>query len=244
MRPVGSLIVFFIILGVLYFYALSRAPDMVSNYLSTEIGVSVSIDGIKPGLRKITVNQFDVANEEGYSLPKAFSAKTITLNAPLTQYLNDPIVVEQIDVDAIYLGIEFDTTTSTEGNWSKLLSHYQKEAKLDAKDGKKVIIKKMVFTNIQADLIFHSGENKIQKLPKIPRIEITDVSTEGGFPVDQLTSSMLGQLIKQAFIQYHMENFLQMVPEKAIELFLKPLKGIFSMKEEENLKYADSFINI
>jgi len=233
MRKIIGLIVFVVIIGVLYYFALSRAPDMLSNYLSKAIGTSVSIDSIKPRLNKITVDQFEIANEEGYTLPKAFSAKTITLNAPISTYFQDRIVVDEIQVDSIYLGIEFDTAKSAAGNWTKLLSHYQKEAKLDASGGKSVLIKKMVFTNIHADLIFHSADGKIQKLPTIPKIVITDISTEGGFPVNQLTSSMLGQLIKQAFIQYNMENLLQMIPGKALDLFTKPFQGIFSLREEE-----------
>ncbi len=232
MRPLGSLIVLIVILVALYFFALSRAPDIVANYLSNEMGVTASIDGIKPRTKTITVDQFEIANEPGYSLPKAFSAKTITLQAPVQNYFKDHVVVEQIDVDTIYLGIEFDTTNSVEGNWSKLLSHYQKEAKLDVKEGKRILIKKMTFTNIQADLIFHSADGKIQKLPPIARIELTNISTGAGFPIDQLTSSILGQLIKQAFMQYHMENLLQIVPDKAVDLFTKPFGGIFSTKED------------
>lgn len=232
MRPIGSLIVLVVIIAVLAYFASSRVPDIVASYLSKEMGVTVSIDSIKPKLNTITVNQFEVANEPGYTLPKAFSAKTITLQAPAKTYFQNPVVVEQIDVDTIYLGIEFDTTTSTAGNWTKLLSHYQKEAHLDAQDNRKVLIKKMVFTNIQADLIFRSQGGKIQKLPLIPRIELTDISTEGGFPIDQLTSSILGQLIKQAFMQYHMDTLLQL-PGKALDLFIKPFQGILSLDTED-----------
>lgn len=238
MRPVGSLIVLIVAIAVLSYFALSRSPDMLSNYLSKQLGVTVSIDGIKVRQKSITLNQFNIANEPNYSLSKAFSAKTITLNAPIMNYFQDQVVVDEITVDTIYLGIEFDSTTSVQGNWTKLLGHYQKEAKLDATDGRRVLIKKMVFTNIQADLIFRSASGKIQKLPNIGRIELTNISTEGGFPINQLTSSILGQLIKQAFMQYHMDNLLQVLPGKALELFTKPFEGILSQSEaQEN---ADS----
>jgi len=238
MRPIASLLALIIIIVILYFIGLSRGPDILANYLSKELGVTVSIESIKPGTKTFHVEMFEVANEPGYTLPKAFSAKTINLVAPITAFFAEPVNIEQIDVDGIYLGIEFDSTTSPTGNWTKLLSHYQSKAHLDAKDGKKVFIKKLVFTNIQADLIFHSQEGKIQKLPVIPRIELTNISTEGGFPIDQLTSSILGQLIKQAFMQYHIDNLLLQVPGKAVELFIKPFEGIFNTapSEEEFLK--------
>lgn len=238
MRPLASLLALIVIIVILYFIALSRGPDILGNYLSKELGVTVSIESMKPGWKTFNVEMFEVANEPGYTLPKTFSAKTINLYAPITTFFQEPVNVEQIDVDGIYLGIEFDTTTSPTGNWTKLLSHYQSEAHLDAKDGKKVLIKKLVFTNIQADLIFHSEEGKIQKLPVIPRIELANISTEGGFPIDQLTSSILGQLIKQAFMQYHIDNMLILVPGKAAELFIKPFEGVFNAapSEEEYLK--------
>lgn len=228
MRPLASLLALIVILAALYFIALSRGPDILAGYLSKELGVSVSIDSVKPRWDTFRVEMFDVANESGYTLPKAFSAKTIELKAPASTYFSDPVVVEQITVDTIYLGIEFDSTTSASGNWTKLMSHYQDKADLAAKDGKKVLIKKMIFTNIQADLIFHNQGGKIQKLPLIPRIELTNISTEGGFPINQLTSSILGQLIKQAFMQYHIDSMLLQVPGKAVELFMKPFEGVFN----------------
>lgn len=242
MRPLASLIAFVLLLVILYYFALSRTPDMLANHLTKKIGVAISIDAIKPkGLSEINVDTLEIANAQGYTLPKAFSARTIELHAPITAYFQDQVVVDQINVDDIYLGIEFDTTSSITGNWTQLLHHYQTEAHLDANDGKRVLIKKMIFTNINSDLIFHSQGGKITKLPTIPRIELTNISTEGGLPIDQLTSSILGQMLKQAFMQYHLNNMIQGLiesPGKALELFIKPFQGIFNMApiQERDLK--------
>lgn len=250
MRPVPSLIVLVVILAVFYYFAQSRAPDMLANKLSNKLGVAVSIDSIKPRLSTISINMLEIANAPGYTLPKAFSAKTIELHAPLKTYFEDSVVVEQIDIDTIYLGIEFDTTSSGQGNWTHLLSLYKKGPNLDPNDKRQVLIKKIVFTNIHSDLMFHSEGNQITKLPLIARMVLTDVSSHGGLPIDQLTSSILGQMLIQAFQQYHLNNMLEGIvdtPGKAVETILKPFGEVFNTAPKERIQfqeYANSHVSI
>lgn len=215
---------------VLFFLGWSRVPDMLANNLSKKLGVSVSIDsmGLRPS--QIDVNKLTIGNPRGYSLPKAFSAEEIELHAPVTRYFSNDIVVDEVDVNDIYLGIEFDSTSGTEGNWTKIFDHYQNSADLDVTDGKKVTIKRLVCNNIRTELLFRN-EGGVRKLPTIRQIVLTDISTEGGFPTDQLMSSILGQMLREVFIQQNLGNMLKGLldsPGKAVDQFLKPFKGIFN----------------
>ncbi|NGX59171.1 MAG: hypothetical protein KR126chlam3_00318 [Chlamydiae bacterium] len=230
-----SLIIVLIIIAaivVLFFLGWSRVPDMIANNLSKKLGVAVSIDSMNLRTARIDVNKLTIGNPRGYSLPKAFSAKEIKLHAPVTAYFSNDIVVEEIDVNDIYLGLEFDSTSSADGNWTRILKHYQDEADLDAADGKKVTIKKLVCNNIRTELLFRTQSGNIKKLPNIDQIVLTNITTEGGFPVDQLMSSILGQMLKEVFIQQNLNNMIKGLlldtPGKAVDTFLKPFQGIFN----------------
>lgn len=228
-----SIIVLIVIAAILilFFLGWSRVPDMLANNLSKKLGVSVSIDAMHLRPSTIEVDKLSIGNPRGYSLPKAFSAEEIDLKAPVTRYLSSDIIVDEVDVNDIYLGIEFDSTSGTTGNWSTIFAHYQKSADLDEKNGKKVTIKRLVCNNIRSELLF-KDQGDVKKLPTIKQIVLTNISTEGGFPTDQLMSSILGQLIKEVFVQQKLNNMIKGLlldsPGNAVDKFLKPFKGIFN----------------
>jgi len=240
MRASVIFIIIILILVILFFLGWARIPDMIANNLSSKLKVAVSIDkmGFRPS--KIDVDQLEIGNPRGYSLPKAFSAKEIDLYAPLTHYFKEEVVVDEIDVRDVYLGLEFDSPSSTDGNWTKIMSNFGESAHLEesGKGVRKVFIKKIVFSNIDTDLLFRSSGN-IQKLPRINRIELTNISTEGGFPTDQLMATILGQMLREVFLQHRLNNMLEGIlntPGDAIDTFLKPFKGVFNATPKEEVE--------
>lgn len=241
MRGFVVFIIVIVAIVALFFIARSRAPDMLAENLSRKLGVAVSIDSMDVGPSKLGLEQIEVGNAKGYSLPKAFSAEEIEIHAPLLGYFKDQITIEEVEVEDIYLGIEFDSKSSAQGNWTKIFSSFQREAGLDRKGGKKILIKKLVFKNIQTEVLFHDGEGGVQKLPRIAKIELTNISTEGGVPTDQLTGSVLGQMLKQVFIEQNMDNMLKGLfldtPGKAVDSLVEPFKGLLNAipKEDEEI---------
>ncbi len=230
MRALTIFILIVVALVVLFFLGMSRAPDMLANKLSKSLGVSVSIDSMSLRPSKIEVDKIEIGNARGYSLPKAFSAEEIKVHAPLTRYVSDDIVIDEIDVNHIYLGLEFDSPAGAEGNWTKIMNHYKKEAEGEESSDKKILIKKLILTNIQTELLFRSEGGKIKKLPTIKRIELTNINTEGSFPTKQLMGTILGQMLKEVFIQQNLDNMIKglLNPGKAVDKILKPFEGIFN----------------
>lgn len=238
MRGFAIFIVIVIVAIVLFFIGLSRVPDMLAGNLSKKFGVPVSIDSMHFGFDEIEVENMEIGNPKGYSLPKAFSAEEIEISTPITHFLKDDIEIDEVEVDNIYLGIEFDSKSSTQGNWTTIFANFKQRTALDEKTGKKIFIKKLTFRNIRTELLFRNNGG-VQKLPLIREITLKNISTEGGVPTDQLTGSILGQMIKEVFIQQNMENLLQGIiqsPGKAVDTFLKPFEGFFNAAEREDLE--------
>lgn len=117
MRLSSFLILIVLIIVVVLFLGWSRIPDMVANNLSKKFKVSVVIDAINLGPKKINVKKLQMGNPPSYtSLPKAFAAREVRIEAPLNRYFNKEVVIEEITIDDIYLGLEFDSASSTNGN--------------------------------------------------------------------------------------------------------------------------------
>ena len=233
MRGLTILVIIVVVILALFFIAKSRAPDMLGNNLSNKIGVSISIDSMGFGPSSVEVDNIAIGNPRGYSLPKAFSAEEIDLHAPISAYFRKDVIIELIEVKNIYLGLEFDSAQGASGNWTRIMHNYAQNAGLneEGKEEKRVLIKKVIFTNIETDLAFRSEGGKIRKLPKIGRIELTNIGSEGGFPTDQVMSSVLGQMLIEVFKQQRLDNMIQGIltdPARTVESLLEPFKDLFN----------------
>lgn len=241
MRVLAIFLVVIVAAIVLAIIGWSRVPDLLANHLSNKLQVPVSVESMDLSPSSISVHHLEIGNPRGYSLPKAFSAKEIIVRAPLQQYLYSFITIDEVVVNDIYLGLEFDSAASGQGNWTKLMTNYKNNAKLEHVDkgSEQILIKRLVLNNIQSDLLFKKEGGNVRRLPLIRQIVLTNISTVGDFPMDQLTSSILGQMLKEVFIQQNLNNQLQGIfqaPQNAVEKLKKPFKGMFNAapKKEEN----------
>lgn len=242
----AGLIVIIILAAVITGFILwSRVPDILANNLSKKMKVFVAIDSMSLGWGKVGLKKIEIGNPPNSILSKAFSCGEIDVIAPFTRYLAKHIVVDEINLNDVYLGLEFDSATSTKGNWTTIMNNIQSTTAAGQAPKKKgeaaptersVLIHRIVLTNINVDVVYKKDSGKVRKLPTIPRIELTDISSEGGVPIDQITNSVLGEMLKQVFIKENLKNMLQDLmnqPNNPIQKFISPFKGLFGEAEEE-----------
>jgi hypothetical protein len=224
-------------LVIFAYIAKSRLPDIVSNNLSKKIHAPVQIDDIHVSWDKVNIDKITIGNPTGSILPKAFSCRELTSLAPVTNYLKKRVVVDQIEIDDVYLGLEFKSSLDTDGNWSKIIDQINKSSSTSS--SRSVLIRKLILTNIDVDLVYTSQGNTINHLRHIDRIELNDVSSEEGIPSNQITSLLIKEALKSILSEQNLQNFIQDIiqhPEKGIKKILKPFKKMFNTKVflEEN----------
>ncbi len=229
----GWTVLLLIVLVVIAFIGWSRVPDMLANNMSKKMHVTVSIGDIGLSWKEISISNAEIGNVKGGILPKAFSAEQIYVNAPLSNYLDKVIVIDQIAVNDIYLGLEFDSAKSTNGNWTTIMKNLKSSTAVKEKEsssGKIVFIRSLLLTNISVDVVYIKEGGKVQKLPPIKSIELKNISTEKGIPMDQLMNSVLGQMLQSVFIKQNLQNMLQDIIQNQsdIQKFLSPFKGFFN----------------
>lgn len=253
LSTLAGLVVIVLLVGVITgFIFWSRLPDMAASHLSQKMKVSVQIDSFGLGWSKIDAKKIQIANPHGSILSKAFACDEIDVLTPLTNYLSDHIIVNEIDLQNVYLGLEFDSPGGTSGNWTKIMgnlkqsteenspSSTEKKSKKNKqnkatppttkKPGRSVLIHRIVLTNIDVDVVYKKDGGKVQRLPRIPRMELTEISSEGGLPMDQILNSVLGEMLKQVFIKENLKNMMQefMNTPSPVQQYLEPFKGFFN----------------
>lgn len=104
--------------------------------------------------------------------------------------------------------------------------------------GKSVLIHRIILTNIDVDVVYRKEGGKVKRLPRIPRMELTELSSEGGFPTEQIANSVLGEMLKQVFIKENLKNMIQDIIDtpSPIQQYLAPFKGLFNAVPQEKVE--------
>ena len=169
----------------------------------------------------MTIQNFKVKNPRGFKSKRAFEAKTSQALYIFSNLFKNPTVIDKIELDDIYLNIEFTSSIGTKNNWTKIAAKIPKK---DLEDkGENYLIRKVVLKNITVE-IFGKGMTKNQtQVKKIDRLEFDNISSETGFPTKELINAIFGGAGLQQYIKGIFQDALK--PEKALERVLSPLFG-------------------
>ncbi len=179
---------------------LGKAPAMIADYVSKKLGVPVELGTLKVEQKQVTAGQIKIGNPPGSVQDVAFKGESLTIIAPLSAYFQNNIVIDQINVDGIYLDLEFNDPKSKEGNWSEIMGRANQQAGIKEEDTKPdpskgtVLIHKLVLTNISTDLIYKDQGKEVKHLPQIDKIELTELSGQGG--PDEILRLVIGNMLK------------------------------------------------
>lgn len=217
-------------------------PDIISAHLSNKMKVPVLIDDMHMNWNSIDIQKVEVSNLPNSMLSKAFSAEQILIEAPITAYLSRDIVLERVELDDVYVGLEFESKSSSRGNWTSILGNMQTSSESSKKTSRKtVLIKKLILTNIDVSLAYRQNAKSIKRLSPIKRLEFTNVSSEQGIPYEKISQIIFEQMLKSIFSLEGLQNMLDsilQIPTAPIDKILQPFKGLIN---ENMLDSEESF---
>ena len=240
MKPVRILSIFIILFIIAFLIVWKTAPDIISSSLSKKMQVEVKINDIAVSSDTVNIDKLQISNPKGSPLPTAFSADNIKVSAPVLNYLKDEIVIDSIEINQVYMSLIFTSPTATSGNWSTIIDNLKKSSppepkeKVEVKEKgkakkdktKSVLIKKLILTNINADLIYLLQGTTPKKLTPIPRLEFTNVSSESGISLDQITNLILEQTLKSVLEKENLQDIFKktLSPNGILDKITSPFK--------------------
>lgn len=235
-----ALIIIFGLIVVLCLAAIlvwNMFPTIVSHKLSKRAGVSVTISDIRLSPSMIKIDGIRVGNPAEYSkTPRALSVDDMRINVPLSRFLDKRIVIDEMTMDDVYVGLEFDSPNSKKGNWTTIMNNMSQSTKEDSNKAKakgkttSVLIKHLVITDLQIELAYKTGGKVNRKLRPIDRIELTNISSEGGIPTAQIMNIIMQETLRNIFSKEGLQNMLEGVlnPSDSGGGVMNTLKGLFS----------------
>ena len=230
-KLVYCFIALIICLFVLVFVGKNYLPGWISTTLSQKMGVRVWINRISATPRTTQIHFLTISNPSGFILDTALKARLIEAKAPIYAFLNQHVVIDLVTVSDLYLGLEFVSETNTTGNWTVIVNNLQNSLSQSNVDtGKTFLIKLLSVNNINIDLVFRKNDGKIRHLKPISHMEFRNISSDGPFPMEQLTKIVMSEVLKKIFLENNLKNMLQ-------DAFQNPAQGVlrslFSLEEEK-----------
>ena len=199
-------------------YLLSGAGDLIKEQIEKQgskfLGTQVTVFNVDLAISegRLTINDIDVENPQGFSDEDAFSLDGITLD--LGQITGEPYTVDAVRIDAPEILYEFDA--NGKGNLLVLKDNLQanlpktEEQETTTEPGANplVIVNEVVVSNARLKLNFENldtGEFELdQKAYEVtlPTFNAGSIGQPNGMPADQvgaaIVEAMLDNAIKQA----------------------------------------------
>lgn len=216
-------------------------PGQFSNSMSNKLLVSVNIRHIPFSFNPLGIDHVSIGNPKEYNdLQKALTVGSIRVMTPVKNYFEEQIVIDEILIDTVYLGIQFESLARLDkGNWSQIASNLKQTSSSDekrrGKEGRNpsILIKKVVIRNVQAELLYGHDRKKAEKLPLIKEMTFTDLNSDEGAPMGQILNSILAQMIITTTAQKQIDVFKNLfnLPGKAGNVLEKAGEGLEKLKQ-------------
>lgn len=221
---IGVIIIVFVGAALCY----TVLPSIVSYALSKRAEVKVSVAGITLSSSDIKIKNLYIGNPSHSILPKALQVEEINVDVPINHFFKKKIVIPNLELDDLYIGLEFNSKKDHNGNWTFIMKNLSdSDSNASKKSDTEVVIKKLKLTNLEVAIVYKTEPKKIQKI-KIPSLEFSDVSSKGGIPSAQITQLVMRQALKRIFSKEGLQNMLKDVANPNEEGFFESFKSLFS----------------
>lgn len=204
-KIVLSLVVLLLIALMIIWASLAT---IVSHKISDQAKVPVSIESLQFTLSSIHMSNFNMGNPPGWVQKTALTIGDTKIDAPLSHYFRKKLVIDTLHMDDVYIDLEFEKKGSKKGNWTEIMNNLGDKSGSKNKDSE-ILIKRLILTNVNVDLVYKSPDGQVQKLRPISRIELKNVSSKGGIPSSEITRIVMQQALRNIFSKENLENMLQ-----------------------------------
>ena len=179
--------------------------------LTQDFKVPITIENIYHNKKRITATNINVKNLRESISKKALQIQKTEIDAGIKEFFENPLTIDNINFQDITINVEYYNRSGTENNWADIIA-----VKTNiSKKPKSYLIKKIVFTNLQ--LSVYKTDGSVKNYPIIATLEINNISSDSGFPIDQLEKAIFNAVLKNIFSRFGLTNLLDTInPTKLI----------------------------
>jgi len=202
--------------------AWTNKKTILTHFLSKQLHTTVTMQSFNINKTEMHINQVWIGTPPASKIPTAFTARNLSIQAPMNKIFSTPLIIEEIDINDIFVGIEFYNTKGDDNNWSRILHNDHKEIK----NARPYLIRNLTLRNLTVELTKADGTTK--RYPTIQKIEFHNISNETGFPIEEIQKAIFKLMLQDLFKQLNLDQLLQgLLPNTPTTSPLKLLPGLF-----------------
>ena len=137
-KKLTFLILFLILLPATSYITLINLNKILAYKVENLIKVPTYIQSVSINKDYIEIKEIILNNLPDSVLPTALKIENMIIDAPITTYLSDEIKLSSIICKDFFVGLEFESKGSSQGNWSILMDNINQSAPSDNSSKKSV----------------------------------------------------------------------------------------------------------
>ena len=184
----------------------TNRENILAHFMSRQLHVPVSVQSLDIRKTSTEISRMWVGNFPRSQTSTSFTAETLTIDANLEQIFGNPVTIEKIDINDIFVGIEFYDASGNDSNWSRMLN--EKEPK--KKKPKDYLIRTLTLRNLTVEVT--QADGKVKRYPTIKEMEFHNISSETGFPVEEIEKAIFNMMMKDLFKKLQLDQLFKMNP--------------------------------
>ena len=217
LKAIKLVIIIAVLSTIIGYVAFLNIPHILAKTISHTTQTPVMINNITFHSKAFTIQDLIISNPKEAYIPTAFKAEVVEIDASYKQYLKNLIIIDKIEMNNVYINIEFYTEDKIEGNWQDLIENMEVAHQPPSKGKRQALIKKLVLNNVQVTLILSDG--KIRRLSPITQLEFDDITSEQGIPTKEISEIIARKMIYTIFRDEGL-NLVIKIPIKVIKKIL------------------------
>lgn len=187
------------------FVAWANKTHIVANFLSQELHVPIAIRSVHLNRDLAILSRITAGNPPRSKSKSSFSASQVQINTTWRKLVSNPLLIEEIKIDDIFISVELYNQDGTDNNWSHIL----RKNKNNQKKIKPYLIKRLTLNNITVELVHANGT--IKRYPPIEQMIFADISSESGFPAGELEKALFRIMMQDIFQRFNLNQLLQTI---------------------------------
>lgn len=171
--------------------------------MSRQLRVPVSIRTLDISKTSAGITRMWIGNFPKSQTSTSFTAETLRLDATLDQIFGNPVTIEHIDINDIFVGIEFYDANGNDNNWGRIL-HENGQKKSHSRE---YLIRTLILRNLTVELTQANG--KVKRYPTIKQMEFHNISSASGFPVEEIEKAIFEMMMKDIFKKLQLDQIFK-----------------------------------
>ena len=181
----------------------SSRKTVACYYLTKGLHVPVSMNTLDIASGQASITKFWIGNPPLSRTKTAFSSEIIDINTTFKKIVANPLVVDRIALNQVFVGVEIYNGKTKDNNWN----HIASQDKNSSSKGRDYLIKTLVLDNLTVRVTQPDGSSKTY--PTIKHMEFHNISSETGFPIDEIEKAIFNLVIKDLIRQLNLDQLLE-----------------------------------